>query len=262
MNMQQPNEPAGTYQVWHRLGEQFRHVANVEAGNYMAVVVLPLFKKGTPGTERVSWLVDDARPTGYGDKIVDPLGQAYELYKPDFGGTALRETTMPVAGLERLPSPGAMGNDGDGMPTPEVWRKLQAEWAHDYGLRHMEDRSVRYEDEAERRLDHAGNAMPDFRADVFDALMTRLEAFGDEFARLAQTKQQKVLAEAFSELVGDVYTSIRYIAEATHRYGPPGGGQGEPVAAAGVPSPADLTDGNGLSHQQNQQQRQSHGIGV
>lgn len=43
----------------------------------------------------------------------------------------------------------------DDMPTPEEWRKLNAEWTHDYGLRRMEDRGVKYEDEAERKLDHA-----------------------------------------------------------------------------------------------------------
>jgi hypothetical protein len=88
------DEPAGTYQVWHRDGDVFRHVANVEAGNYMAAVVLPLFERGTPGTEGVTWLVDSARPTTYGDKIVDPLGAAYEIYKPEYGGTALRETSI------------------------------------------------------------------------------------------------------------------------------------------------------------------------
>jgi hypothetical protein len=46
-------------------------------------------------------------------------------------------------------------SDSDDMPTPEEWRKLQAEWTHDYGLRRMEDRGVKYEDEAERELDHA-----------------------------------------------------------------------------------------------------------
>jgi hypothetical protein len=91
------DEPAGTYQVWHRHGEAHRHVANVEAGNYMAAVVLPLVERGAPGSERVTWLVDSARPTTYGDKIVDPLGAAYEIYKPGFGGAALRETSMPEA---------------------------------------------------------------------------------------------------------------------------------------------------------------------
>jgi hypothetical protein len=30
--------------------------------------------------------------------------------------------------------------------SPEEWQKLKAEWAHDYGLRRLEDRGVRYED--------------------------------------------------------------------------------------------------------------------
>ena len=46
-------------------------------------------------------------------------------------------------------------SDRDDMPTPEEWRKLKAEWTHDYGLRRMEDRGVKYGDEAERELDHA-----------------------------------------------------------------------------------------------------------
>jgi hypothetical protein len=41
------------------------------------------------------------------------------------------------------------------MPTPEEWQKLKAEWKHDYGLRRLEDRGVKYEDEVERKLDHA-----------------------------------------------------------------------------------------------------------
>jgi hypothetical protein len=43
----------------------------------------------------------------------------------------------------------------DDRPTREGWRKLKAEWMHDYGLRRMEDRGVKYEDEAGRELDHA-----------------------------------------------------------------------------------------------------------
>jgi hypothetical protein len=49
----------------------------------------------------------------------------------------------------------------DGMPTPEEWRKIKAEWMHDHGQRHMDDRGVKYEDQAERKLDHdaaRGNA--------------------------------------------------------------------------------------------------------
>ena len=42
-------------------------------------------------------------------------------------------------------------------PTPEEWRKLNAEWTHDYGLRRMEERGVKYEDQAARPLDHAAD---------------------------------------------------------------------------------------------------------
>ena len=39
----------------------------------------------------------------------------------------------------------------DDMPTPEEWQLLKAEWTHDYGLRRMEERGVRYEDEVKIR---------------------------------------------------------------------------------------------------------------
>jgi hypothetical protein len=67
----------------------------------------------------------------------------------------------------------------------------------------------------------AGSPMPDFRADVFDALMTRLEAFGDHSARLARTQEQKALAESFAGLVAEVDAAIRYTAEATAQHGHP-----------------------------------------
>jgi hypothetical protein len=60
----------------------------------------------------------------------------------------------------------------------------------------------------------------DLRADVFDGLMTRLEAFGDEFERLARSPEQKALAESFGDLVSEVSVAIKYIAEATRQYGP------------------------------------------
>ena len=200
------DEPSGIHQIWHRHGDEFQHVANVE-GNYMAAVVLPMLERDHPAAERLSWLIDDARATDLGDKIVDPLGKAFELYSPDFGGLALRETTMPVT--EQPP-------------------RMQAD--------SLELSSQRAE--------------PDFRADVFDALMSRLEAFGDELARQARTKQQKLLAEAFGELVGEAHRDIAYIAEASRLYGPPGDGPGEPAAATRVFSPADLAEGNGGASQQ------------
>ena len=42
---------------------------------------------------------------------------------------------------------------GDGTLSSEAWRNLKAEWTHDEGLRRLEDRGVRYEDEAEQSLD-------------------------------------------------------------------------------------------------------------
>jgi hypothetical protein len=200
------DEPSGIHQIWHRHGDGFQHVASVE-GNYMAAVVLPMLERGHPAAERLSWLIDDARATDLGDKIVDPLGKAYELYSPDFGGLALRETTMPVT--ERPP-------------------RMRAD--------SLELSSQRAE--------------PDFRADVFDALMSRLEALGDELAQQARTKQQKALAEAFGELVGEAHRDIAYIAEASRQYGPPAVDLGTPAAAARVTSPADLAEGNGGASQQ------------
>jgi hypothetical protein len=56
---------------------------------------------------------------------------------------------------QRLLSPAAIADVRDDIPAPEEWRKLKAEWKHDYGLRHLEDRGVRYEDEVERQPDQA-----------------------------------------------------------------------------------------------------------
>lgn len=60
----------------------------------------------------------------------------------------------------------------------------------------------------------------DVQADVLDALMTRLEAFGDEFERLATTGEQKTLARAFGDLVAEVHSAIKYIVEETYQHGP------------------------------------------
>ena len=57
-------------------------------------------------------------------------------------------------------TPWQVADDRDEMPTPEEWQKLKAEWTHDYGLRRLEDRGVRYEDEIHRALDHAAVAPP------------------------------------------------------------------------------------------------------
>jgi hypothetical protein len=45
-------------------------------------------------------------------------------------------------------------SDGDEIITGEKFKRLAAEVKHDSGLRHMEDRGVKYEDSTERKLDH------------------------------------------------------------------------------------------------------------
>lgn len=89
------------------------------------------------------------------------MGDIRELHlESELGayGVLNREVDMtrpPEGRRAPLPSAGAIADDRDDMPTPEEWRKLKAEWTHDYGLRRIEDRGVKYEDEGERPLDHA-----------------------------------------------------------------------------------------------------------
>jgi hypothetical protein len=89
------DDPVGVYQVWHRVGKEFRHVADVP-GNYMgAIVSTGMVARDHPLAQHVIWLVDQARPTTLGDKIVDPLGHAYELYDHKEFGPALRKAESP-----------------------------------------------------------------------------------------------------------------------------------------------------------------------
>lgn len=43
-----------------------------------------------------------------------------------------------------------------------------------------------------------------FLVDAFEAVLTRLESYQDEFERLATTKDQKLLAEDFKDVVREV----------------------------------------------------------
>jgi hypothetical protein len=64
-------------------------------------------------------------------------------------------------------------------------------------------------------------ATPGLRADAFDAVMKRLEAFADEFARLARTREQTALAEKFGDFVSDEgHTAIAWLAEARRDVSP------------------------------------------
>jgi hypothetical protein len=58
-------------------------------------------------------------------------------------------------------------------------------------------------------------ATPGLRADAFDAVMTRLKVFADEFTRIARTNEQTSLAENFGKFVGDEgHIAIAWLAEA------------------------------------------------
>jgi hypothetical protein len=84
----EPREPSGTYQVWHRDGDWFRHVANVECGNLLGALVLPCLPSES---QRVTKMVAELRPFRHGDVIVNPERVAYEIYEHEMYGSAFRE---------------------------------------------------------------------------------------------------------------------------------------------------------------------------
>ena len=134
----------------------FIHVADVEAASLHQAVSLTTSDTDTDGWKPKLWIENGGvqprvrlsllRDTDTGDVIVDPRGRAHRYDGQGFG-------EIEATAGQSLPSPGAIADERDEMPTPEEWRKLKAEWTNDYGLRRMEDRGVRYEDEAERPLD-------------------------------------------------------------------------------------------------------------
>jgi hypothetical protein len=87
----EPREPVGTYQVWHKEGDWYRNVMNIECGNMLAALVLPYVGKDDPHYQRITMLVDEPRTTTFGDVIVNPANVSFEIYKPDFGGVGWRK---------------------------------------------------------------------------------------------------------------------------------------------------------------------------
>jgi hypothetical protein len=53
----------------------------------------------------------------------------------------------------------------------------------------------------------------DFTADVFSALMTELEAYGDYFERMANTAEEKKVVAGFKQFIGGVENLIRIAAK-------------------------------------------------
>jgi len=77
----EPREPIGTYQVWHKEVDGFRHVANVEADDLLTAVMMPYISEYDQHYRPVTHMVGDARETTYGDVIVNPNHAAFEIYE-------------------------------------------------------------------------------------------------------------------------------------------------------------------------------------
>ena len=89
---EEPREPSGTYQVWHKEADGFRHVANVEGGDLVSALVLSSFiNKDHEEYKRVTPLVDEVRANTFGDVIVNPRNVAYEIYEHDIAGIGFRK---------------------------------------------------------------------------------------------------------------------------------------------------------------------------
>lgn len=70
------------FQVWHKDGESFTHVANVRTGNLLGALVFTLSPKDGHWQDNpeVEALVKNARATTFGDRIVNPDGLAYSIH--------------------------------------------------------------------------------------------------------------------------------------------------------------------------------------
>lgn len=86
------------FQVWHKDGDNFTHVANVRTGNLIGALVFTLNRKDAPWQDypEVEALVKDARSTTFGDRIVDPDGLAYSIHNFSGVGAGFREADSPA----------------------------------------------------------------------------------------------------------------------------------------------------------------------
>jgi hypothetical protein len=106
VTMADKSEPAGIYQVWHKEDDGFVHAINVESGNLLGALIMPLVRDGEFGGDRVTYLIEVARPSTFGDVIVNPEGAAYEIhdYKgmgPRFKEIEFQHSKMPTTEQNR-----------------------------------------------------------------------------------------------------------------------------------------------------------------
>lgn len=100
----------------------------------------------------ILWSVDDVqavRPDLSGEQSWQVLQRAEERHDPAIGVSL---NSLGVHAEEMFP------RHSEEEMSPEDWQRLKAEMTHDYGLRHLEDRGVKYEDEVERFFDHLADA--------------------------------------------------------------------------------------------------------
>ncbi len=89
------------FQVWHKDGDGFTHVANVRTGNLLGALVFTLDPKGGRWQDNpeVEAIVKDARNTTFGDRIVNPDGLAYSIHNFSGVGAGFKEADSPAGDM-------------------------------------------------------------------------------------------------------------------------------------------------------------------
>ncbi len=123
-------EKPDTYEVWHRDGDKYRKVAELDAADAQSAFIMSSFIR--PPADR---------PTGLGDIILTPDGEEYKA-------AMIRVGTFESPGL---------------LPTRDLHEQAYAEWLEDQEQRHLYDRSVDYSDRDS--IDMLREVLDDIRAD-------------------------------------------------------------------------------------------------
>jgi hypothetical protein len=117
------------YQVWHKEGEHYRHVADVAAADPQTVALKTqhgLLAARWQDGQGVTAMPGEQRSTEFGDIVLAPDGTEYK-----FAGLKLEGHYGTVPGFEL---------------THELREQLYAEWIADRSQRDLHDRSVDFSD--------------------------------------------------------------------------------------------------------------------
>jgi hypothetical protein len=85
------------FQVWHKDGEGFTHVANVRTGNLLGALFFTLSRKDGHWQDNpeVEALASNVRDTTLGDRIVSPDGLAYSIHNFSGVGVGFKDVDHP-----------------------------------------------------------------------------------------------------------------------------------------------------------------------